>query len=235
MALAPLSAGFQSLPLLPTIKLGPSGAASWVGEFVFVPGEPRTLLWVWEFLTLLPQPLPRGFQSEVWGYYFPLLELWVAQCVTWSTSCCLAGQLQLCPPHSTIRHLAGSATRLIAASPLCPAAHLRPSTSLDEWFFFISLVVGFPYNSIFCQFWLVLFLNYCCPSFGCARRHSVCTYASILASSRGMVVFYLWSLHIFKTPVFKKKLKVKRILKSKEVNKILKSENIQCIDWIWSP
>ena len=30
MALTPLSAGFQSLPLLRTIKLGPSAAASWV-------------------------------------------------------------------------------------------------------------------------------------------------------------------------------------------------------------
>ena len=29
-----------------------------------------------------------------------------------------------------------------------------PSTSLDECFFFISLVVGLPYSSIFCQFWL---------------------------------------------------------------------------------
>ena len=34
MALAPLSAGFQSLPPLPTIKLGPSGADSWVGGWV---------------------------------------------------------------------------------------------------------------------------------------------------------------------------------------------------------
>ena len=29
-----------------------------------------------------------------------------------------------------------------------------PPTSLDECFFFISLVVGFLYSSIFCQFWL---------------------------------------------------------------------------------
>ena len=36
--LAPLSAGFQSLPLLPTSKLGPSGANSWVGGFVYVLG-----------------------------------------------------------------------------------------------------------------------------------------------------------------------------------------------------
>ena len=58
-----------------------------------------------------------------------------------------------------------------------------PPTGLDECLFFISLVVGLPYSLIFCQFWLVLFLNCCCPSFGCARSHSVCTYASILARS----------------------------------------------------
>ena len=40
--LAVLSAGFQSLPLLPTIKLGPSGADSCVGGFVYILGP----LWV---------------------------------------------------------------------------------------------------------------------------------------------------------------------------------------------
>ena len=34
MGLAPLSAGFQSLPLLPTIKLGLSGAGYPVGGLV---------------------------------------------------------------------------------------------------------------------------------------------------------------------------------------------------------
>ena len=58
-----------------------------------------------------------------------------------------------------------------------------PPTGLDECFFFISLVVRLPYSSIFCQFWLFSFLNCCCPSFGCARRHSVSAYASILAGS----------------------------------------------------
>ena len=38
MALAPLSAGFQSLPLLPTSKVGPSGADSRVVGFVYVLG-----------------------------------------------------------------------------------------------------------------------------------------------------------------------------------------------------
>ena len=34
-----------------------------------------------------------------------------------------------------------------------------PPVSLDECFFFISFIVGLPYSLIFCQFWLVLFLN----------------------------------------------------------------------------
>ena len=38
MALALLSAGFQSLPLLPTIKLGPSGTDSRVGGLVHALG-----------------------------------------------------------------------------------------------------------------------------------------------------------------------------------------------------
>ena len=42
MALAPLSASFQSLPPLPTIKLGPSGAAS-PGGWVCVHSR---MLWV---------------------------------------------------------------------------------------------------------------------------------------------------------------------------------------------
>ena len=58
-----------------------------------------------------------------------------------------------------------------------------PPTSLDECFFFISLVVRLPYSSIFCQFWLFFVFKLCCPSLGCARRHSVSTYASILAGS----------------------------------------------------
>ena len=59
-----------------------------------------------------------------------------------------------------------------------------PPTSLDECFFFISLVVGLPHRLIFCQFWFfVFFLNWCYPSFGCARRHSVPTYASIFAGT----------------------------------------------------
>ena len=40
---AQLSADFQSLPLLPTNKLGPSGADSQVGGLVYVLGPCRSL------------------------------------------------------------------------------------------------------------------------------------------------------------------------------------------------
>ena len=60
MVLAPLSTGFQSLPLLPIIKLGLSGADSRVGRLVhalgFCGSLQRPLLWGWEFVLLPPQP-----------------------------------------------------------------------------------------------------------------------------------------------------------------------------------
>ena len=114
---------------------------------------PQTLLCSCEFLPLLPQS-PQVFSISDLRLYFPMLELWVAQSVTWSTRRCLAGQLQLCAPHSTIHHLAGSASRHLAACPLAPLPVSATPTGLDECFFFISLVVGLPCGSIFCQFWL---------------------------------------------------------------------------------
>ena len=70
MVLASPSSSFQSLPPLPTSKLGPSSADFWVGGFVYILGLceslQQTLLWGWEFL-LLPQPpqifTPRGFEA----------------------------------------------------------------------------------------------------------------------------------------------------------------------------
>ena len=41
---------------------------------------------------------------------------------------------------------------LESSPPWLPVS--APPTSLDECFFFISLVVRLPYSSIFCQFWL---------------------------------------------------------------------------------
>ena len=91
-----------------------------------------------EFLPLLPQS-PQVFSVRGLRLYFLKLELWVARSVTWSTSCCLAGQLQLCPPHSTIHHLTESASHCLAASTLRPAAHLCPSYR-SGWMFLLYLL-----------------------------------------------------------------------------------------------
>ena len=45
----------------------------------------------------------------------------------WVHQLLLCGQLQPWPPHSTIHHLAGSTSRGLAMTPLCPAACLHPS------------------------------------------------------------------------------------------------------------
>ena len=85
MLLAQLLAGFQSLPPLSMSKLGLSGADSWVGGFVYVLGPcgslQRSLLRVWEFSPLPPEP-PLVFSIRGLRLYFPLLEPWVA----WSVS-----------------------------------------------------------------------------------------------------------------------------------------------------
>ena len=81
MAVAPLSARFQSLPPLPTIKLGSSSADSRVGGLVHALGPygslQGTLLWGWEFLLLPPQP-PWVLSIRGLRLYFPALEPWGA-------------------------------------------------------------------------------------------------------------------------------------------------------------
>ena len=160
MVLSLLSAGFQSLPLLPTIKLGTSGAASRMGGFVYVVGpcgvSPTTSP-VRLGVSPAATSTPAGVFNQRFEAYFPELELWVAWSVTGSTSCCLTGQLQLCPSCSTICHLARSASCCLAVSPLHQAAVSTPPTGLDECFFFTSLVVRLPYSSIFCQFCFCFF------------------------------------------------------------------------------
>ena len=126
----------------------------------------------------------RCFHSVVWGFISPCWELWVVRSVTWSTSCCLVAQLYFCPPCSTICHLSRSASRSLATSPLCLAARFHPSY-WSGWMFLLYLLgcwtsIQFSFLSVLVDF---LFLNCCCPSFGCARRLSVSTHASILAGS----------------------------------------------------
>ena len=91
--------------------------------------------------------------------------------------------LQLCPSCFPICQLAGSASCHLAASPLCPAPHFCASYRLDECFFLISLVVGLPYSSIFCQFWLVFVFKFVVVLLWLCEEDSVSTYISILARS----------------------------------------------------
>ena len=90
MAPTPLSTGFQSYTLLPTIKLGPSGAGSRVGGLVQTPGPrgslQRTTPQGWESLLLPPQP-PRAFPIRGLRIYFPELVPWVVWSALLPTVC----------------------------------------------------------------------------------------------------------------------------------------------------
>ena len=131
---AQLWAGFQSLPPLPISKLCPSGADSWVGGFVYVLGP----------CGCLQQNLPetgsfscchnsyRFLQSEVLRLCFPVLEPWVAQFI--SLPSCSSGL-------STLKcGTAQSSSRCLAASPLCPTAHLRTSDWYRWMFLFLKIL-----------------------------------------------------------------------------------------------
>ena len=81
--------------------------------------------------------------------------LWFCSC----SSCLLSLFLFLhffrfsCPPWSSTSHHLARPGPPAGRSPLHLAAYLRPSYP-SRWMFLNSLVVIFPYSSIFCQFWL---------------------------------------------------------------------------------
>ena len=189
MALAPLSAGLQSLPPLPTIKLGPSGADSQVGGLVYVLGPCGSLqwplLWGWEFLLLTPQP-PQVFSVKSLRLYFPSLEPWVARFVSLPSSpsrfiCTRMRDRPICQPLPCRE----------SSPPRLPVS--APPTSLGECFFFISLVVGPPYSSLFCQFCLffvfkLLLSFWLCEEAQCVylRLHLGRKFSFVIVSSLGI-------------------------------------------------
>ena len=132
MPLARLSPCFQSLPLLPTSKLGPSGTDSgWVGLCTFYDplGLSNKLSCETGSLSQCRLNPHRYFQSEVLRLYFPNLEPWVA----WSVSLPICSSwfihtrmwfylLSQLPPR-----LHWFSSRCLAASPLYPAACLHPT------------------------------------------------------------------------------------------------------------
>ena len=97
-----------------------------------------------------------------------------------------------CPVRPTICQVSGSSH--VAASSIHPGCRSPPL--LPIWMNVSSLslwlpdfcAVGFSVSS-----GCFLFLNCCCPSFGCARRHSVSTYASILAGPESGIVKWHFS------------------------------------------
>ena len=139
--------GFQLLPVLPTSKLGPSGAVFWMGWFVYVLRPcwslQCTLLWGWEFLLLLQHPqifTVRGLevlfpQTGTLGCTVCFPPQCSSQYICTQMWDCPLRQLLPCHPSSP---------------PLLPLS--TPSASLNECFFFNSLVVRLPYSLIYWQF-----------------------------------------------------------------------------------
>ena len=80
-----------------------------------------------------------------------------------------------CPVSQSATSLSPPATALLRVLS-APAASLCPSYHSVRMF--LLYLLGCRTS---CSSGCFLFLNCCCPSFGCGRRHSVSTYASIFA------------------------------------------------------
>ena len=166
MALALLSARYQSLPPLPSSKLGSSGADSRVGRVVYILGPYRslqwTLLWGLEFLLLPPQP-PLVFSVRGLRLYFPAMEPWVAQSV--SLPSCSSQFICMWmwdhPLHQLLPHWVLQPPPCQESSlPGCPS----PPSYRSGWMFLLYLLgcrtsIQFDFLSVLVVF---LFLNCCC-------------------------------------------------------------------------
>ena len=188
MVLAPLSAGFQSLPLLPTIKLGPFGA--FLSGWACACSRP---LWVSPTtspvrlgVSPVAAPTPTGAFNQRSEALFPqagalgLLRsppfILVHLCTSVGPQGLLVVRL-LAPfvPHSA--SLGPTTAARVLSAPVPVSA---PPTSLDVCFFFIYLVSDF------------LAVRFSISS-GCARRRSVSTYASILVFLIFQCPYNFWS------------------------------------------
>ena len=158
---APYSAllGCQSLPLLPTSKLGPSGADSQVGGFVYILGScgslQQILLWGWECLPPLQPPqvfTARGFEA----FFF--------QTGTLSWEVCVAPQpcLMYSPPQVPVSALPISLNECFLFNSLKLDFHTVRFSSSSVYFLFLNLLLSF---------WL------------CEEAKCIYLYASILAGS----------------------------------------------------
>ena len=207
MAPAPLSTRLQSFTLLPTIKLGSSGAGSRVGGPVHALGPrgslQRPLPRGWESLLLPPQP-PRAFSIRGLRFYFPTLEPWVVQSALLPTVC----PVYLCMnvgPRGATRRSACPTLRHSESGPLSLSARMW-GRRVCQWSDRLPLLSHTPPVSVpprqresspprlpvsalptgldECLFFMSLVSDFLAVRFsvssGCARRRRVSTYAAIL-------------------------------------------------------
>ena len=128
--------------------------------------------WVERSAFIPPPFLPFYLCTNVGPQWLPATTLWGLLAAAWRAP-------------STIHHLAGSTSCHVAASPLCsscPSPPLLPVwvnvSSLSPWLLDFHTVRFSVSSGCFLKF-----LNCCCP-FGCGRRYSVSTYASILTRTK---------------------------------------------------
>ena len=96
----------------------------------------------------------RCFQSVVWGFTSPSWNSGLGGLSPGQPAAALPAGCSFAhptPQSTTSLGLPASALPWVLSTRV-PVS--TPPTSLDECFFFISLVVRLPYSSIFCQFWL---------------------------------------------------------------------------------
>ena len=173
--LAPLSAGFQSLPSATHNQIGPfwrcfpsgwacvhsrplliSPTTSPVRLGVSPAAAPTpTGVFTERFEALFPCAGALGFMVCFLPPLFLPVYLWANVGLQGLSATTLWGLLAAAwpapfhnPSPRWVHQLLSCHESSLPRVPIC-----APPTGLDEWFLFISLVVGLPYSSIFCQFW----------------------------------------------------------------------------------
>ena len=126
--------------------------------------------------------------------YFHVLEPWVARSASLPTIPLGLSMRECGASGSASCSLACPVPQSTTSLGLPVAALLRvlssPPSGLDECFFFISLVVGLPYSSIFCQFWL-FFVFKLLLSFFWLCKEAQCVYLCLHLGQKLSTVFFI--------------------------------------------
>ena len=127
-------------------------------------------------VSLAAASTPQVFSISGLKLYFPELELWVSEIchlVHQLLPCWLAAALPTQVHNPPPLWVCQPVPRCESSLPDCPSLPLplvwMNVSSLSPWLSDFHTVLFSVSSGCF------LFLNFCCPSFGCARRHSVST------------------------------------------------------------